>query len=186
MRVTGRIAMLCATVWLSASFAAAAAPPRVAPGEVEPARVCGFTSSTSTYTPRTAGFEGVRQRLNAALDRSQKAGLSSDMPTGAAFRVPADVEFLTIEVDRYACDGRDADADATASAKTGDVSVQGCIEVGCMHDFPGFDGPVGSTMTVSTCGGGVRTTTTYLRVDTGWMVINYVQERVRQCNGGMA
>ncbi|MCX7563037.1 hypothetical protein OS176_05675 [Xanthomonadaceae bacterium XH05] len=136
-------------------------------------RDCLTSSSERIYFPDSQGFdEAVAHANDITLSGPSNPALALNRAL-----IDADVEYVHIQTSSTACGSPLSDR-ATAAAK--------CSFVGCQTNFPGNNAPVGSTMTIESCSGGLKTVTDYLRVGTSgsgstWEVTGISQTNVGIC-----
>jgi hypothetical protein len=162
---------------LAAPVAARGAP--VTPLVISPhVEQCQATVTTHRYQRGDAGFDNAAAYVNRFF--STRVELKGSVRVAAERRpvVPGNTEVLKIIAKSVSCvNGR--------KASSGNAAAQGCTYVGCVEDLPPqFDSlPSGSTVSISTCGGGVQTNSNYARNGQGlWVMTGYRTEMVDSCS----
>ena len=92
--------------------------------------------------------------------------------------VPGNTEVLKITAESLSCA-------SGGKALSGNAGAQGCNHLGCIEDLPSqFDTlPNGSTVSITTCGGGMQATSNYMRNTQGqWVMTAYRTEYATSCS----
>lgn len=139
---------------------------------------CQASVTTHRYRRGDASFDKAAAYVNQFF--STRVELKGSVGVAAERRpvVPNNAEMLKITAESMSCVNG-------GKASSGSVAEQGCTYVGCVEDLPPqFDSlPPGSTVSISTCGGGVQTTSNYSRNSQGqWAMTGYKQEMVVACS----
>lgn len=169
--ITASLAFILAT---PGAASGAGETPLMAAPQVEQ---CQASVTNYRYQRGDAGFDKVAAELNRFF--STRVELKGSVAVAAERRpvVPRNTETLKITAETMSCvDG--------AKASSGNVAAQGCNYVGCIEDLPSqFDSlPNGSTVSITTCGGGVQTKSSYTRNSQGlWVMTSFSTDMVVSC-----
>jgi len=139
------------------------------------------TTNSSSYVIRRGepGFEQIASDLNTFVESPNAAFDKVKLPSGRLF-IPSNAEFIRIDAEVSACNSNIA-----GQPMIGDFSIGGCDYVGCTGSLPSeFDTmPVGSVVSMSSCGGGISTSGTFQKASNGtWVMKSYSQEYVTECS----
>lgn len=138
--------------------------------------VCVVKSSSYVVHRGQPNFTAAARDLNAFFAGPKSTG-SLVVPSRAGF-ANATTEVIRIDADVSNCSSGDRPTMGTSS-------IGGCDYIGCVGSVPWeFDSmPVGSSVSMSSCGGGVQTSGTFIKQTNGlWQMTAYRTEQVTQCN----
>lgn len=162
--------VLVTLLLLGSSFAAFSAP----------ARVESCTAKVDTFNLNAAdkSFVAAAARINQAFGVVRK-GIAKNVPAGPA--VPRGTERLSIKAETINCINSKS---AVKSKPPAPLTLSSCNYVGCVESLgPDYSAmPIGSTVTISTCGSNVSTTRSYTKDHDGeWVMVSFRQEFGTQC-----
>lgn len=138
--------------------------------------LCVVKSSSYVVHRGEPNFPQAARDLNAFFSATKSSG-SLLAPSRIKF-ADENTEVIRIDSDVMQCMGN-------GQPDVGVLSIGGCDYVGCVgsvpHEF--HDLPSGSTVTMSSCGGGVRTSGSFQKQSNGlWVMKSYSTEQVTQCD----
>ncbi|WP_159094794.1 hypothetical protein [Stenotrophomonas sp. ESTM1D_MKCIP4_1] len=141
-----------------------------------PSRSPCTTTETSTILRRgDAGFKETTASLNRFFDAHRATAVISTPPRRELADAEAEVIHVETHVERC---GKGSLLDTHTN------SIGGCSYVGCTgspgHEFSGM--PVGSVVSMSSCGGGMQRSGTFQRTASGWVMTAYKEARATQCD----
>lgn len=145
---------------------------------------CSAVVDNYTYRPSDRNFVQVIDFLNGQVSRHVVARGSNVSALKAAKPLTRNIEVLKVEVASMVCGTALANHSAT-KAGLGMTANLGCNYVGCTESLPpDFDTvPDGGTVSITSCGGGIQTTSNYQKQSDGtYMMTGYKTEQVTQCD----
>ncbi len=139
---------------------------------------CAINSSSYIIRRGDAGFRQIASDLNGFVKSPRATFDKVEIPEGRSF-IAENAEFIRIDAEVSSC------SNLVAQSTNGDLSIGGCNYVGCTGSLPTeFDTmPIGSVVSLSSCGGGISTSGEFQKSSNGlWVMTSYSQERVTQCS----
>lgn len=145
---------------------------------------CVVQSERVLYRPSDAGFRDIAAQVNRMTEKgAKKAGLIVARQT-----MSSDFEYIHFDLafDRCTAPGEDNHGSLPASKAGG----PDCSYIGCQAAFPGNNMPIGSRMTIESCGGRVETIRKFKRVGTSpnstgddgiWEMTSFTTRAVSMC-----
>lgn len=136
---------------------------------------CATNATSTTLYRGETGFEQSVTNLNGFFAKHRAAGPVSIPPHQKL--VDSNAEVIQVETHVTSCERGNSPA-------PGAKSIGGCSYVGCTgspgHEFNGM--PIGSVVSLSSCGGGIQRSGTFQKSASGWVMTGYKEARVTQCD----
>lgn len=147
---------------------------------------CTAVVDNHAYRPGDKSFVQAVDFLNSQVSRHVAIQGSNPFALKAAKPIDRNIEVLRIEASSMLC-GQALANQSAAKAKSAMTVNLDCNHAGCTESLPpGFDTiPSSGTVSISSCGGGVQTTSSYRKESVGTFVMTgYETRRADQCDPG--
>ena len=145
---------------------------------------CTAVVDNYTYRLGDKNLAPVIDFLNGQVLRHVVTRGSNPLALKAAKPIGRNIEVLRVEASSMLC-GQLLANQSAAKAGHGMTANPDCNHVGCTENLPpDFDTiPPSGTVSISSCGGGVQTTSSYRKESDGTFVMpGYETKRVNRCN----
>jgi len=139
---------------------------------------CTTVTSSRVLEKDDPAFASTVRELNGYFVPQIGSDSKVKLPRSATVLIGPGTETLTIEVDYTSCVGTDGPV-------LSPNAIGGCDYVGCTGSIGAeFNSmPTGSVVSMSSCGGGVQTSGTFVKAANGsWVMTKYSEERVTSCS----
>jgi hypothetical protein len=138
---------------------------------------CTTVSSSRVLEKGDADFATTMRDLNAYFSSQIGSDSKVKLPRNATGLIKPEAETILVEVNYTSCAGKNGPGLAPNA-------IGGCDYVGCTGslgaEFSSM--PAGSVVSISACGGGVKTSGTFVKGSNGsWVMTKYSEEKVHSC-----
>lgn len=145
---------------------------------------CVASTTTYNYTSQNPEFESVVKFLNQQVSLHVDPSSPVTLTNGVSAPVNSTAEMLEVHIENISCG---TPSQMSANPDVSPMAIGGCDYVGCTGSLPPEFGdlPAGSTVTMSSCGGGISESGTFERLSNGsWVMKSYRTEAVTSCPPG--